>query len=734
MRYLAEQSCLPTEQTPIITRTQLVEALAGGMAVLLAEGSGQALAFSTQDMPGRSVTNPSGEGNMRGPQDAFTEHLRNNISQLRRQFRTGSFTAEICTANTRAKTEYAICYDTALAPADVVQTLKQRLAGVQIPVLLDSTYFASFLKQDKLNLFPAAAYTERPATACARICEGKIVILVSGSPLAMVVPSFFAEHFECLDDYSSGAVFAGLIRLLKYLAFLLAVFGPGLYVMAVSFAPELIPVHLLAKLAQGEASTPLPPMPEMLAVTLLLEIVREAGLRAPKSISHTVSLVGALIIGETAVSAGIISVPVLTMAAAAPSAPGSPALYEQSILFRFAVILLAGLFGVPGLACGALLILAMACGSDRSVMIIFTRSCRRARQPCGMVLCGPSGPTWHKKGRCCRAMQKSNVDFYPVLLLSILADTLLRLHTGYWARAGLLALPASAAVLAAVLLLMSTSWQGNALLQKVLCVLLAISSALEILRLHALFGSVYPGTLGLAGTCFVVLAPVIYLRREPALRQTANALLVFGAACMAIMVLSVAPRLRVPNLHAAPLTGQDWQAAFVSQLALPPEYLLFALWPPQPGQRCRKAVTFAASALGFDAAVHLLLELFFGAAMPTRQTPVQGAAQCGALSIFNRLEWLQILLWCMAVTVRLALYLYAMVELWGGRAGAGSAAAGLDRYPLYFGGMALLCAVLRTVPLEQAFYWRSAVCWGFAAVVMVTGGCQWLVSCIKHPA
>ena len=145
-------------------------------------------------------------------------------------------------------------------------------------------------------------------------------------------------------------------------------------------------------------------------------------------------------------------------------------------------------------------------------------------------------------------MQKSNVDFYPVLLLSILADTLLRLHTGYWARAGLLALPASAAVLAAVLLLVSTSWQGNALLQKVLCVLLAISSALEILRLHALFGSVYPGTLGLAGTCFVVLAPVIYLRREPALRQTANALLVFGAACMAIMVLSVAPRLRVPNL------------------------------------------------------------------------------------------------------------------------------------------------------------------------------------------
>ena len=185
------------------------------------------------------------------------------------------------------------------------------------------------------------------------------------------VPDDIKNTFERLGipqaERSSlaGAVFAGLIRILKYLAFLLAVFGPGLYVMAVAFAPEIIPIQLLTKLARGEAATPLPPMLEMLCVTLLLEIVREAGLRAPQSISHTVSLVGALIIGETAVSAGIVSVPVLTMAAAATIATlAVPSLYEQSILFRFAVILLAGCFGVPGLACAALTILAMACGSE----------------------------------------------------------------------------------------------------------------------------------------------------------------------------------------------------------------------------------------------------------------------------------------------------------------------------------------------------------------------------------
>ena len=363
--YLLKQSLIPAEPQPASDIEEIGELLANGMSLLLIDDCDQAVVFSTQEMPQRSISTPSGEGNMRGSQEAFTELLRNNVSLLRRQFRSGTLVAEIATAHTRAKTEYCLCYDSALAPAETIHALRDRLEKIELPVLLDSAYFASFLKQDKLNLFPAAAYTERPATACARLCEGKAVVLVAGCPYAMVVPSFFAEHFECLDDYASGAVFAGLIRLLKYLAFLLSVFGPGLYVMAVAFAPEIIPAQLLTKLAQAEAQTPLPPMLEMLAVTLLLEIVREAGLRAPQSISHTVSIVGALIIGETAVNAGIVSVPVLTMAAAATIATlAVPSLYEQSILFRFCVILLAGLFGVLGLTCAALMILAMACGSE----------------------------------------------------------------------------------------------------------------------------------------------------------------------------------------------------------------------------------------------------------------------------------------------------------------------------------------------------------------------------------
>ena len=213
--YLLKQSLIPAEPQPTSDIEEIGELLANGMSLLLIDDCDQAVVFSTQEMPQRSISTPSGEGNMRGSQEAFTELLRNNVSLLRRQFRSGTLVAEIDTAHTRAKTEYCLCYDSALAPSETIHALRDRLEKIELPVLLDSAYFASFLKQDKLNLFPAAAYTERPATACARLCEGKAVVLVAGCPYAMVVPSFFAEHFECLDDYASGAVFAGLIRLLN---------------------------------------------------------------------------------------------------------------------------------------------------------------------------------------------------------------------------------------------------------------------------------------------------------------------------------------------------------------------------------------------------------------------------------------------------------------------------------------------------------------------------------------
>lgn len=362
---LLDASAIPAESQPILDWPDLTEKLSSGFSVLFAQGCGFAVGFSTQDMPQRSVGMPQSEGDIRGSQEGFTDLLRSNIAMLRRQFRDGELAAEIAVSNTPNKTEYCICYSKAAAPQELVKQVRQMLQTTKLPLLLDSAYFASFLKENKLNLFPAAGYTERTATACARLCEGKIVILVAGSPNAMILPCFFSENFETLDDYSSSAVFAGAVRVIKYLAFFLAVFGPGFYLVAVNFAPEIIPRQLLTMLATSEAETPLPLMLEMLLVVVLLEIVREAGLRAPKPFGSIVSIVGGLILGETAVSAGIISTPVLIASAASMIATlAVPQLYEQSILFRMLTIFLAGWFGMPGFTCAVTLVFSMAIGSS----------------------------------------------------------------------------------------------------------------------------------------------------------------------------------------------------------------------------------------------------------------------------------------------------------------------------------------------------------------------------------
>ena len=178
---------------------------------------------------------------------------------------------------------------------------------------------------------------------------------------------------------------------------------------------------------------------------------------------------------------------------------------------------------------------------------------------------------------------------------------------------------------------------------------------------------------------------------------------------------------RFAHLIAVLCAQGDFLAAVRDQLTLYPEYLLPALWPEQDKRGRHTLLRLAALALAFDVGMHLILELFYGAAMPLRIDPVHAAARCGALSIFNRLEWLQFILWVMAVTVKLALYLYALVRLLGGQNKAEDSAAGLDWFPLYPGGVWLLCAVLRKLDLDAALSLRNVLTWSFVGLTGIGG-------------
>lgn len=355
---ILHRSGIPADSAPVEDFDTLVKNMTAGIAVLLLDGCSKGISFSVQGLKFRSVDEPSGEGNIRGSREGFADLMRVNLTLLRRLVRTPDLVLEVAQANTSMRTEYAVCYSRARADARMVQKLKDTLQKAAPEMLLDSSYFVPWLCPRRSRLFTPVSYTERPAVAAAKICEGRIVVLVNGSPSAMVLPALFCENFECLDDYGTTAYFSSFLRILKYVSFYLTVFLPGTFVCVAVYLPELIPPQLLYKIEAAEKATPLPLFAEMVMVILILEVIREAGLRIPQSMGHSVSLVAALIIGDAAIGAGLMSTPVILVACITSIAVFvTPSLYEPASVLRLAVVLAAGLAGPVGLAAALLVFL-----------------------------------------------------------------------------------------------------------------------------------------------------------------------------------------------------------------------------------------------------------------------------------------------------------------------------------------------------------------------------------------
>lgn len=284
-------------------------------------------------------------------------------------------------------------------------------------------------------------------------------------------------------------------------------------------------------------------------------------------------------------------------------------------------------------------------------------------------------------------MKRECPSLFAALLVSLLVNVLLRSQTAYWPRAGLFSAAVCAPLLAGVGWLFARSWRlaADPVYKLLFGALLVYTSVLELLRLWQLADRLYPGAVTLTSVCLLVVLPVVYLRRVSALSQTAYAVLCLLVLATVAMLASVLPRLCIVNLQTSALTQSDFLAAASDQLTLYPEYLLPALWPEQDKRGRHTLLRLAGWALAFDVGMHLILELFYGAAMPLRIDPVHAAARCGALSIFNRLEWLQFILWVMAVTVKLALYLYALVRLLGGQSKTEDSAARAGSVPTVSG-------------------------------------------------
>ena len=334
-----------------------------GFALLAVDGTDRMLAIGVQGFSFRSVSEPESEVVQRGSREGFTEPLRINMTLIRRRMKSPDLVFETFTVGKNSQTQLMICYLQKAVSSKILNEVRQRLSNCDLETVFASGYLTEYLDdKNTKSLFSGIGISERPDTVCGKITEGRIAILIDGTPAVIIVPHLFVEEFQSVDDYSNRPYYASFIRILKYLAFLVAVFLPGIYTAFAQFHPDYFPTGLLIKTSESLAQTPLSVTLEVVLITFVYEVMREAGLRIPRPLGHAVSIVGALVIGESAVSAGIISSSTLMVVATAAicSYVTSP-LYPPITVLRFAYVILGGIFGLWGIVLFACLILVNMC-------------------------------------------------------------------------------------------------------------------------------------------------------------------------------------------------------------------------------------------------------------------------------------------------------------------------------------------------------------------------------------
>lgn len=322
--------------------------LSGFVCVFL-HGCKSALAVGVQGFSFRSVDEPQTEVLQRGSREGFSEPIKINQTLLRRRLKTPDLVFESLQLGKKAKTDISLCYLKSTVGDGLVEKVKERLSKVRLDTVFTSGCLVEFLDEGR-SVFNGVGVTERPDVACAKLCEGKVAIMVDGTPSVLIVPHLMVENFSTLDDYSDKTYFAAMTRQIKYAAFFIAVFLPGVYVALASYSPEFFPAQLLIRVTTSVSKTPFSAFAEILLFTFIYEIMREAGLRLPKTLGHAVSIIGGLVIGDTAVSSGFIGAPTLMIVALTVICSYViPELYAPISILRFLFIIAGGVWGIWGI-------------------------------------------------------------------------------------------------------------------------------------------------------------------------------------------------------------------------------------------------------------------------------------------------------------------------------------------------------------------------------------------------
>ena len=347
--YIAKNILFANEVGQSDYMPDLLRAILYGDTVLISEGNKSALTINTKGWRTRGISEPDSERVLQGPREGFDEAAMLNLAMLRRKLLTPDLCIELVRIGRRSDTPTFICYLGSLINEETLKLLKSRLAKIDIDGILDSNYIAENICDNKYSLLKTIGSTERPDVVAARLLEGRIALIVDGTPVALTLPYLFSENFQSDEDYYVNFLTATFSRALRWFCFFVTVSVPGVFVALVTHHFELLPTHFALTISKLRAGVPIATVIECVALILAFEILKEAGLRMQQNLGHALSVVGGLVVGQAAVEAGIISAPILiAVSFSAIAGLMVPRLDGAVFYWRILVVFLCAAFGLLG--------------------------------------------------------------------------------------------------------------------------------------------------------------------------------------------------------------------------------------------------------------------------------------------------------------------------------------------------------------------------------------------------
>lgn len=344
-----------------------VSDILSGSIALIFDKTGLAVTFETIGFEKRNIVEPTNENVIKGAKESFIEVLRVNTALVRRRIQSSTLLIQEMKLGKRTSTGVSILYLSDIANQNVVKQVKQRLESIQVDGITSAGQIEALIIDNKITFMPQILYTERVDKLCASILEGRVGILVDGLPLAFIVPVDINAFLQAPEDYAMNYIISSLLRLMRYLCAFLALVLPSLYVSVTTFHHEMIPTKLAISIIRSKQGVPLPTYLEVVLMLVAFEILLEAGLRLPKAIGQAVSIVGALVVGEAAIAASILSpaiVIIISTAGIAGFVIPSQDLSNVVRLCRLILVFLSITSGLFGVTIGLIVLLYHICGIE----------------------------------------------------------------------------------------------------------------------------------------------------------------------------------------------------------------------------------------------------------------------------------------------------------------------------------------------------------------------------------